>query len=114
MKIARWTLLCIIVLLLSCSPVTHKPKERIVVIWESSRDAPLATVAQESTLPPLPTECKPKLPLLLVLPSPPYLSSQCENDEACVQEVLFTHIEALTAAIKKYQNDYRAALAECQ
>jgi hypothetical protein len=108
MIVARLVLLSVLVFMLSCNPIAHKPKERITVVWESTHDIGLTKPTSVQT------ECKPKLPVLLVLPPPPYLSAACESDEACVQEALFTHIEALTATVKTYQAEYRSALANCQ
>jgi hypothetical protein len=112
MRALRWVFLGVLLLLLSCTPITSKPKERITVVWESTRETGLTTVQKQTTTQNI--TCVPKLPPLLVLPPPPYLSNACEHDQTCVQETLFVHIKAITTAVKKYQIDYLAAVAACQ
>jgi len=114
MKSVRWMLFSILVFLLSCNPIIHKPKERITVVWESNRDIPITTTTSKENTTTVTDVCKPKLPLLLAVPPPPRLSNECEHNDACVQEALFNYIESLTGTIKTYQNEYQKAIVECE
>lgn len=97
---------CLVVLLLSCTPAAPNQKTTLVVVIAPKEEDD----NKRCELPPVPT--------LLDAPKIPYISKACEDDMECVDNMLLDHISELRAVIKanalKYENWVNSIPVECK
>lgn len=96
-------IIVLVVLLLSCSPLTINKNTYTIVIEE-----PIKPNGEDTSLPVAKEECeRTPPPIPPSAPRIPYITTICEADIECVETLLLDHIVDLRNLLNDYNEEYQ-------